>query len=134
MRVPIVVALILQIAVAMPAAALSQPMGQNVIVTNRCAHSVVIRTHNRPFSPWHKPFDYKTLAAGDNISETLYFCTLFSCKEKLLPEFVFYDTQQRRQTFLLTYPHGYRGWNYQFTVCPEKTSEQLSEYRAHRFS
>lgn len=123
----IVAALILQIAVAVPAAALSQPRGQNVTVTNQCAHSIVIRTHKRPFSPWHKPFDHKTLASGDSISETLYFCTLFSCKEKPLPEFVFYDGQQRRQPFLLTHPRNYYGWNYEFTVCPEKSSEQVHE-------
>lgn len=70
------------------AAALSQPMGQTVEIVNQCPHDIAIRAKGL-FNPWRKVFNRRTLEAGGRIQETQFFCSLFSCKIKPLPQWTF---------------------------------------------
>ena len=70
------------------AAALSQPMGQTVEIVNQCPHDITIRA-NGLFNPWRKVFNRRTLEAGGRIQETQFFCSLFSCTIKPLPNWTF---------------------------------------------
>ena len=70
------------------AGALSQPMGQTVEIVNQCPHDITIRAKGL-FNPWRKVFNRRTLEAGGRIQETPFFCLLFSCKIKPLPQWTF---------------------------------------------
>ena len=70
------------------AAALSQPVGQTVEIVNQCPHDITIHTKGL-FNPWRKVFNHRTLEAGGRMQETQFFCSLFSCTIKPLPNWTF---------------------------------------------
>ena len=70
------------------AGALSQPMGQTVEIINQCPHGITIRAKGL-FNPWRKVFNRRTLEAGGRMQETQFFCSLFSCTIKPLPNWTF---------------------------------------------
>ena len=102
------------------AAALSQPMGQTVEIVNQCPHGITIRAKGL-FNPWRKVFNRRTLEAGRRIQETQFFCSLFSCKIKLLPNWTFSGGRQDELPYETTPLRNRPSPGHtQVVVCPEQ--------------
>ena len=63
-------------------------MGQTVEIVNQCPHGITIRAKGL-FNLWRKVFNRRTLEAGEHMQETQFFCSLFSCTIKPLPNWTF---------------------------------------------
>ena len=70
------------------AGALSQPMGQMVEIINQCPHGITICAKGL-FNPRRKVFNRRTLEASGHMQQTQFFCSLFSCTIKPLPNWTF---------------------------------------------
>ena len=111
------------------AAALSQPMGQTVEIVNQCPHDITIRAKEL-FNPWRKVFNRRTLEAGGRIQETQFFCSLFSCTIKPLPNWTFSGGGQDELPYE-TVPLRNRPspGHTQVVICPEQKQPAPEEER-----
>ncbi len=111
------------------ATALSQPMGQTVEIVNQCPHDITIRAKGL-FNSWRKVFNRRTLEAGGRIQETQFFCSLFSCTIKPLPNWTFSGGGQDELPYE-TVPLRNRPspGHTQVVVCPEQKQPVPEEER-----
>ena len=111
------------------AAALSQPMGQTVEIVNQCSHDITIRAKEL-FNPWRKVFNRRTLEAGGRMQGTQFFCSLFACTIKPLPNWTFSGGGQDELPYE-TVPLRNRPspGHTQVVICPEQKQPAPEEER-----
>ena len=96
---------------------------------NQCPHDITIRAKGL-FNPWRKVFNRRTLEAGGRIQETQFFCLLFSCKIKPLPQWTFSGGGQDELPYETTPLRNRPSPGHtQVLVCPEQKQPAPEEER-----